>query len=72
MLRMCGDSGPSRATSYGLKYFVLIDRSVTVCLRSMLQAVVSTLLEAEVGPFELLNVRQVLTLCPKSEVTVKV
>ena len=30
---------------------------------------VTTLLEADVGPCELLNVRQVLTLCLKSEVT---
>ena len=33
---------------------------------------VSTLLEADVGPFEVLNVRQVLELCLKSEVTLKV
>ena len=33
---------------------------------------VSTLLEIDLGPFELLNVRQVMTLCPKSEVTLKV
>ena len=32
---------------------------------------VSTLLEADVGPFEVLNVRWVLELCPKSEVTLK-
>ena len=31
---------------------------------------VSTLLEADVGPFEVFNVRQVLELCP--EVTLKV
>ena len=33
---------------------------------------VSTLLELDVGSFELLNVRQVLTLGPKSEFTLKV
>ena len=33
---------------------------------------VSTLLEADVGPFEVLNVRRVLELCLKSEVTLKV
>ena len=33
---------------------------------------VSTLLETDIGPFEVLNVRQVLTLCPKLEVTLKV
>ena len=33
---------------------------------------ISTLLEADVGPFELLNVRQVLALGLKSEVTMKV
>ena len=34
--------------------------------------VVSTLLEADVGMCELLNVPQVLTLCPESEITLKV
>ena len=33
---------------------------------------VATLLEADVGLFELLNVRQVLTLGLKSEITLKV
>ena len=33
---------------------------------------VSTLLEADVGPFEVLNVRRVLDLCLKSEVTLNV
>ena len=33
---------------------------------------VSTLLESDVGSFEVLNVRQVLELCLKSEVTLKV
>ena len=51
----------------------LIDRSVTVCLHIQhAPRLVSTLLEADVGPFEVLNVRQVLELCLKSEVTLKV
>ena len=33
---------------------------------------VSTLLESDVGPFEVLNVRRVLELCLKSEVALKV
>ena len=33
---------------------------------------IDTLLEADVGPFEILNVRWVLALCLKSEVTLKV
>ena len=44
----------------------LIDRSVTVCLRSILQTnVASTLLESNVGAFEVLNVRRIPGLCLK-------
>ena len=61
-------------TSRFIILFSLPDRQICHYLLaySMLQAsVVSTLLEADVGPFELLNVRQVLTLFPKSEVTLE-
>ena len=56
-------------------YFEVTSRIpyLTKFTRSMLQAWYRPCLkQAEVGPFELLNVRQVLTLCPKSEVTLKV
>ena len=50
----------------------LIGRSVTVLFAQHAPSVVSTLLEADIGPFEILNVGRVLELCLKSEVTLKV
>ena len=48
----------------------LIDRSGTVCLHNVLD--LTTLLGSDIGPFEVLNVRWVLEICLKSEVTLKV
>ena len=43
----------------------LTDLSLFVCVACAKRWLL-TMLEVDVGPFELLNVRQVLTLCPKS------
>ena len=48
----------------------LIDRSGTVCLHNVLD--LTTLLGSDIGPFAVLNVRWVLEICLKSEVTLKV
>ena len=48
----------------------LIDRSGTVCLHNVLD--LTTLLGSDIGPFEVLNVRRVLEICLKLEVTLKV
>ena len=54
-----------------IKFTLLTNLSLFVC-EVCSRRVVSTLLEVDISPFELLNVRQVLTLGLKSEVTLKV